>query len=872
MSKPYTQPPHEVASALGSDIERGLTGQEAAARLNRYGKNTLTEEKEIRFLGILKEEIKEPMILLLLAIGVIYSLLGVLTGNGLTDAAAIIVIIILLVLAEVLNEYRAKGSINDLRKLAPPTATVLRNAQHIEVQTSLLVPGDVLLLRVGERVPADARITEAYGLEVDESSLTGESLPAIKNADALLPESTEVTDQTNMVFTDTVITRGRAKALVVHTGIDTEMGRIHGITKAAKEPKTALQQSMKQLSKTLVWIAIFFAVLIPVLAYIRGINSPAPLSPGDAVLYGLSLAFVVIPEELPIIITMVLGVGSIVLSRRGAIVKRLRAAETLGNVTVIATDKTGTLTENKLRIEHLYFDGSFYASTEFKTNEKSALRTAYLASDAPNNALGNPMSTAILERLKQAGLDTKTLSDGWTLKSELGFDANRKLASYIYQFGSSTIVLSSGAPERILERSTRILLEGQETPLTDELRAQATQAAAKMAQRGERLLAFGYHRMAPETTDLEIEQDIVLVGVIGFIDPPRREVPQAIRSCQQAGIKVIMITGDHPETARTIAGQVGINNTKVLTGAEIAAMTDEDLKKALKSTHVYARTTPEDKLRIVKLLKQLGEVVAVTGDGINDAPALKEAHIGVAMGTRGTDVAKEASGIVLTDDNFATIEEAVSEGRRLYSNLRKGVRYYLACKVALVSIFLVPIILGIPLPFAPIQIIVLELFMDLAASATFVAEPQEKGAMKKPPVDPARKFMDKTMLRPLFIGALSLFTAVTATYLFAYYSNPDPNYARTVAFATWMLGHVFLALNFRSENVPLHKQGVLSNKVMLLWALLAVAVLVIGVNVPFIQAALQITGLAASDWVLVVAVAFAATFWMEPKKVLTGKI
>jgi Ca2+-transporting ATPase len=872
MSKPYTQPPQEVASELGSDIERGLTSDDAAARLNKYGPNTLTQERETRFLDILKEEITEPMILLLLAIGVIYSVLGFLTGDGLTDAAAIIVIIILLVLAEVWNEYRAKGSINDLRKLAPPTATVLRSGQPIEVQTSMLVPGDVLLLRVGERVPADARIVEAYGLEVNESSLTGESLPAIKDAGAVLPESTEVTDQTNMVFADTVITRGRAKALVVHTGMGTEMGRIHGITKAAKEPKTALQQSMKQLSKTLVWIAIFFAVLIPVLAYLRGINGSAPLSPGEAVLYGLSLAFVVIPEELPIIITMVLGVGSIVLSRRGAIVKRLRAAETLGNVTVIATDKTGTLTENKLRIEHLYFDGSFYASTEFKTNEKSALRTAYLASDAPNNVLGNPMSNSILERLKQAGLDAQSLSEGWTLKSELGFDANRKLASYIYQFGASTVALSSGAPERILERSTRILLEGQETPLTDEMRAQATQAAAKMAQRGERLLAFGYHRLTPETAGKEVEQDMVLVGVIGFIDPPRREVPQAIRICQQAGIRVIMITGDHPETARTIAGQVGINNSKVLTGADIAAMSDDALKQALKSTNVFARTTPEDKLRIVKLLKAMGEVVAVTGDGINDAPALKEAHIGIAMGIRGTDVAKEASAMILTDDNFATLEDAVSEGRRLYSNLRKGVRYYLACKVALVSIFLIPIILGMPLPFQPIQIIVLELFMDLAASATFVAEPMEKDAMKKPPADPTRKFMDKTMLRPLFIGALSLFAAVTATYLFAYYSTADATYAQTVAFATWMFGHVFLAFNFRSENIPLRKQGILSNKVMLVWALLVVVVLVVATYVPFIQSALKITALSAADWAIVVAVAFAATFWMELKKMFTGKI
>ncbi len=878
MSQPHTRQPQDVASALGSNPERGLTEQEAATRLNRYGKNSLVQEREIRFLGILREEITEPMILLLLAIGVVYSVLGVVTGRGLTDAATIIIIIIILVLAEVWNEYRAKRSVNALRQLAPPTATVLRNGQQVEVQTANLVPGDVLLLKVGQRVPADARILEAYGLEVDESSLTGESFPVAKDASAVLSAETRVTDQTNMVFTGTVITRGRAKALITQTGIATELGRIAGITKAAKESKTALQVAMKQLSKTLVWVALFFAILIPVLAYIRGLQGPVPLSAGDAVLYGLSLAFVVIPEEMPIIITMVLGVGSYALSRKGAIVKRLRAAETLGNVTVIATDKTGTITENKLRIEHLYFDGAIRPSSQFKENEKAALRTAFLASDAAG-ALGNPLAKAISERLRQDGVDTQTLTNGWVLKDELSFDVNRKLASYIYQYGNSTVVLSSGAPERILERSNRILLEGQETPLTDELRSSVSKAAAQMAHTGERLLAFGYHRLPTDAANADIEQEIVLVGIIGFIDPPRKEVGEAIKTCQQAGIRIIMITGDHPETAKTIAGQVGINNTRVLTGSEMAAMTDDALKDALRSTHVFARATPEDKLRLVRLLKVNGEIVAVTGDGINDAPALKEAHIGIAMGVRGTDVAKEAASMILVDDNFATIETAVSEGRRLYSNLRKGVRYYLACKVALVSIFLVPIILGIPLPFAPIQIIVLELFMDLAASATFVAEPQEKGAMKKPPNDPAEKFMDKRMLRPLFIGALSLFLAVTATYLFTYYTAAATMtienatlYARTVAFATWMFGHIFLALNFRSENVPLLKQGILTNKVMLLWALIVIVVLGLGTSVPFMQAALQITGLEPSAWALAIGVSFAATFWMELKKMLTGKI
>jgi Ca2+-transporting ATPase len=627
---------------------------------------------------------------------------------------------------------------------------------------------------------------------------------------------------------------------------------------------------MKQLSKTLVWIALFFSILIPVLSYIRGLQP----NPGEAVLYGLSLAFVVIPEELPIIITMVLGVGGYALSKKGAIVKRLRAAEALGNVTVIATDKTGTITENKMRLEHLYFDGAIHRAQDFKENEKAALKTALLASDAIRNmagttALSNPMAQAILECIKQEGIDQNITKD-WVLKDELSFDVKRKLASYVYQYGNSLVVLSSGAPEKLLANSTKILVKGEETPLNDTTRNEVNRVMAQMAQSGERLLAFGYHRLQADSAfnEQNLERDIIFVGILGFIDPPRKEVKGAIRTCQQAGIKVMMITGDHPETARAIASQVGINSANVLTGSEISKMTDNDLKKALKNTFVFARVTPEDKLRLVRLLKENGEIVAVTGDGINDAPALKEAHIGVAMGIRGTDVAKETADMILTDDNFATIETAVKEGRKLYSNLRKGIRYYLACKVALVSIFLVPIILGIPLPFAPIQIIVLELFMDLAASATFVAEPEEAGIMNKPPNNPNEKFINQPMLRSLFLGALSLFLAVTATFLFAWYTTQNIPYARTVAFATWMFGHIFLALNFRSEREPLVKEGLLSNKVMLLWALLVFVTLLIGTSLPFTQTALQITGLRLQDWALVIAVSFVATFWMELKKIL----
>ena len=864
LSQWHSKTNQELIQQFGVNPEKGLSNQEAATRLTKYGKNSLVHEREIRFLGILREEITEPMILLLISVGVLYSILG-----SLTDALTIIVIIILLVLAEVWNEYRAKRSVSALKQLAPPTASVLRAGQLEEVQTALLVPGDILLLKVGQRIPADAKLLETYGLEVDESSFTGESFPTAKDALTVLPNETRINDQINMLFTGTIITKGRAKAIVTSTGINTELGRISGITNATKEPKTAMQLAMKQLSKSLVWVALFFSVLIPILSYVRGVQP----NPAEAVLYGLSLAFVVIPEELPIIVTMVLGVGSYALSRKGAIVKQLRAAETLGNVTVIATDKTGTITENKMLFEQLYFDDKVSSSSQLGENQKAALKTAFLASDAIRDVankseIANPMSQAISERLF---LDGKALSDiakGWVLEDELSFDAKRKIASYIYKYSNSLVLLSSGAPEKILEKSSRILLLGEETALTEETRKRILNTIDQMAKNGERLLAFGYRRITEETAKDDIEIDLVFVGIVGFVDPPREGVKDAIRICHEAGIRVIMITGDYPQTARAIAHKVGIDSSKVLTGSEIEALSDSQLKETLDQTFVFARATPEDKLRLVRLLKEKGEVVAVTGDGINDAPALKNAHIGIAMGIRGTDVAKEASNMILTNDNFATIENAVAEGRKLFSNLRKGIRYYLACKAALVSIFIIPIVLGIPLPFAPIQIIVLELFMDLAASATFVAEPLESGSMKKPPASSKEKFFNSTMLKTIFLGALSLFAAVTITYLFAWYTSQNITYARTVAFATWMLGHVFLALNLRSDLEPLLKQSLLSNKVMIIWALLAVTALVLCTLLPLAQTSLQITSLNIQSWVLIFLTTFTAMFWIEIKKIL----
>lgn len=864
MTKSHSQQVSDVIQVLETDLQTGLTTQQAIERIARDGPNRLIQEKPPRFLDILREEITEPMILILITLGLLYSIWG-----NIIDALTIITIVVVLVLIEVLNEYRAKRSISALKKLAPLTINVLRNGNPVEVGATNVVTGDILLLRAGEIVPADARLIEESSLEVDESTLTGESIPVTKDSSIVLPEDTGINDQSNMLFARTVITKGRAKAIVTATGLETEFGKIVGLTKAVKEPKTPLQIGIKQLSKTLIKISLFFSILIPILSYMRGIETSIP----QAILYGLSLAFAVIPEELPIIITMVLGVGAYSLSKKKAIVKRLRAAETLGNTTIIATDKTGTLTENKMQVRSLFFDGRIVYRENFNQNEKEALKTALPASEPVRNTsfnwvLTNPMAQAILEILKEFDVNLLQIQQNWIFRDELSFDSKRKIASYIYHRGKSNVALSSGAPETILAQSTKILIQGQETQITNEIRKDIENTILEMARTGQRLLAFGYRRIDSTEEGQNQEQDNVLVGIIGFFDPPRKEVKNAIDDCQRLGTKVVMLTGDHAETAKNIALQVGIPSAKVLTGNEMTKMDDYEILSALRDTFIFARITPEDKLRLVRLMKANREIVAVTGDGINDAPALKEAHIGIVMGIRGTDVAKENADMILADDNFTTIANAVREGRKVLANLKKGIKYYLACKIALVLSFLLPIALGAPLPFAPIQIIVLELFMDLAASGTFVVEPEEFDLMNKPAANPNEKLLNRKLMISLILGALSLFAAVSITYLLTWYQTQDLTLSQTMAFAAWMIGHIFLALNFRSEKEPLEKLGLLTNKLMLLWAIVTIITLVATINLPFLNSALKTTSLSIENWATVVVVCYITIFWIEFKKIL----
>lgn len=850
----FTLPAGAASRRLGVDPASGLSEEEVKRRLARAGPNRVGEAKQETAWETLFEQLREPMILLLLVTGVLYALWG-----ELTDTVVIFAVILTVIGMEIWNERRAERAVSALRKLAEPTALVRRDGRSREVPVEEVVPGDVVLLEAGRRVPADVRLLEAYSLAADESLLSGESVPVEKEADLPLAEGTPLAERRNMAFAGTVVTRGRGRGIVVATGMGTELGRVAGLTGEVKEPHTPLQQSMRELTHWMVWVALGFSILVPLAGWLV---AGQPLR--QMVLTGLSLAFATIPEELPIIITAVLALGSYRLSRRRAIVKRLRAAETLGAVTSIATDKTGTLTQNRMEVSRLVPEEL----------GRELLEVGVVCNDATGSDegfAGDPLETALLRAAQAAGLSVTELRSARPLRDEFTFDNDRKRMSVVADREGQSWVAVKGAPEAVLSQCNRQRTTEGARPLSPSDREAVLATAARLAAEGLRVIAFAERTVpARRLSQDEVESDLTFVGLAGLADPPRPEVKDAIAACRSAGIRLLMVTGDHPATAAAIAGQVGLDGAEApLTGQAIDALSAEELREVVARHTVYARTTPEHKLRIVRALQERGERVAVTGDGVNDAPALAAADIGVAMGETGSDVARAAAGIVLADDNFATIEHAVEEGRLLFANLQKAVRYYLACKVALISATLLPVLLGVPVPFAPIQIILMELLMDLAAAAAFVAERPEGNLMCRPPRNPQTPFMDRAMAMSILRSAAGLIAAVAGTYLLTWFRSEDQAKAQTVAFVTWLLGHVFLAFNLRSEREPVLRQGFFSNRLMVGWAVATFGIALLVTLVPGARAALKTAVLDPLDWALVLGTSLMGTFWVEAAKRLS---
>ncbi|WP_172633848.1 cation-translocating P-type ATPase [Caldisericum exile] len=801
------------------EVSVGLSTQEAKERLEKFGRNIIFKKSKISFFETFKHEVTEPMILLLIVVGVLYSIWG-----KLVDAITIFAIILALVLTEVFNEYRAKKTIDALEKLSAPKAKVIRDGKVTEIDTEEVVKDDILVLTPGTKVAADAVVEISLGLETDDSALTGESLPQKK-------------EKGSMVYAGTVVLSGEGHAKVVETGKNTKMGQIAESIKTVKPPRTQLQLAMKSLSGKLVYVAIFFSIFIPLLGILRGQNFK------QMVLTGLSLSFATIPEELPIIITMVLALGSYTLSRNNLLIKRLRAAETLGTVTIIVTDKTGTITEGKMKVASLFPVGQ----------EKELLEKAFAATPLYTT---NPIEIAIGEKAKEIGvkLDSEIYREG-------GVRGGRNTRSNIRKSNGVFEVFTIGAPEDVINIS-------KDAP------SNVKQFLDNEASLGRMVVGVAYKRIDESQKDKpfeEIENDMDFVGLISFEDPPRAGVEETISKVNKAHVRTMIVSGDYPLTVSAIGHAVGINCNEVITGVELDKMSDEVLREKVKKSCIFARSTPQHKYRIVKALQDNGDVVAVTGDGINDAIALKAADVGIAMGIKGTDVAKEAADAVLADDNYITITKGLFEGRKFYDNLKKGIKYYLTIKSALILVFLIPVILGLPMPFAPILIIVLELFMDLAASAGFVAEPAEKDIYVRPPRDPKENLFNTRTLLDIAVSSFLLFIGVLGVYLYARHITTDVKVMQTFAFSAWMFGYVLLAFTSRSEHEPLLSQGVFKNIIIDLWAILALAFILMGIYVPSIGNALNLAYIKPIELFLVFLVMFVLIGLLELRKYIAKR-
>ncbi len=802
----------------------GLSSLEAQERLVKFGPNLIYTPTRISFWTTLRHEVTEPMILLLLVVGFFYSIWG-----RLEDAVTIFVVIFLLVLAEVQNEYRAKKAIAALEKIAAPRARVVRDGKVTEVETEHVVPGDMLILSPGTDIAADAEIERAIDLHVDESTMTGESFPQDKR-------------KGDKIYAGTTVLAGEGRARVFATGRAAGIGKITATLKTVKHPKTPLQTAMKSLVSRLVFVALFFSVAIPVLGILRHQDVKT------MILTGLSLSFATIPEELPIIITMVLGLGAYTLSKNNFLVKRLKAAETLGSATVIVADKTGTITEGKMKITSLYPSEKERELIERSLGSLSDYIFSPIESAIENMAEELNISTVLSETVRQRNL----WGNGGKTKAVLR-KAENGFCLYL-----------SGAPEEVFAKCREISPD-----VHDELDRETT--------KGRRVIAVAYKILKPGRENLDfpdLERDMDFAGLIGFEDPPRHGVREAIALASAAGIRTIMVTGDHSLTAVFVAGEVGIPAYSVSTGSDIDRLTDEELKERVKSISVFARTTPDHKYRIVKALQENGEVVAVTGDGVNDVLALKGADIGIAMGIRGTDVAKDASEVVLADDNFITIAQGIFEGRKFFDNLQKGITYYLSVKVALIMIFLLPVLLGVPMPFSPIQIIILELFMDLAASAGFVAEPKEKDIYYRHPRNRKEKVLTSGLIKGIFANGTALFLAVMSVYLYARYRGLDLSRTQTYAFSAWIFGHVILAFVCRSTRESIITMGIFTNKIINTWAAAAIAFLAAGLYIPFLRVRFNLASIDATQLLLIGFVTLLIISSLELKKsfaLLPGK-
>ncbi|MDI6644391.1 MAG: calcium-transporting P-type ATPase, PMR1-type [Methanobacteriaceae archaeon] len=806
--------------------ESGLSEEEANKRLSKYGKNELVEEKKDGPIKLFLMQFMDILILLL----IVAAIAAFFVGDQI-DAIVILVVVVVNSIVGFVQEYRAEKAMEKLKSLITSKAVVIRDGKKQKISASDLTLGDIVIIEEGDSVPADLRIIQSADLRIDESALTGESIPVPKNEK---PIESQDKKNSNLALMDSNVVSGNGKGVVVEIGMKTSIGKIAQMIQT-EDAKTPLQEKIASLGKTLGIIAIVICVFVFALEYLQGI----PLV--ETFMTAVSLAVAAVPEGLPAILTLTLALGMQRMAKTNAVVRKLLAVETLGSCSVICTDKTGTLTKNKMTVRETHI-------TSFKrAYEISALcNNAHLSK---GKIIGDPTDGALLIFADDNGYHKEEMEKKYPRISEIPLDSTRKRMTTINEFSGKNILLTKGAPEIILKSCSKIDNEGKITELTEAVKTEITNELNRMTSNALRVLALAYRELSSDediTLKEDLENDLIFVGLVGMMDPPRKEAEKAVKTCQKAGIKVVMITGDHKDTAAAIAKEIGIlTQGRVINGPELDQIDDEEFEKIVEQVQVYARVFPEQKVRIVEALQNKGNVVSMTGDGVNDAPALKKAAIGVSMGT-GTDVAKESSDMVLQDDNFATIVHAVKEGRTIFDNIRRFVKFQVSTNVGAILTIVSASIFSIPIPFNPIQILWINIIMDGPPAQSLGIEPSESNIMERKPEK--ENILPKKNLLRIILAGIVMSVGTLALYYFQLSSGVETMHAMTVAFTVFVMFQIFNVFNCKS------KSG-LSNRFLLIAVAASFILQLCVIYIPFLQGIFRTVALSGIDWILIFLVA-----------------
>ncbi len=854
------------------DIKKGLSTEEVLKRQEQYGLNELREKKKKTLFQMFLDQFKDFLVIILLIAAAISIVVGIIEHEGLVDGFIILAIVILNAVLGVIQEQRANDALAALKKMSSPSAKVIRNGKPVEVESTDLTVGDIVILETGDYVAADIRLIESVNLRSDESALTGESTPVEKDASKELKEGTPLAERENMVYMSTLITYGKGKGVVTSVGMETEIGKIATMLDSVEEGKTPLQKTIDQFAKVLGIICIAVSVVVFILGFIQMSSPDSDLELIDLFLTAVALAVAAIPEGLTAVITVVLALGMQRMVKRHAIIKNLSTVETLGQASVICSDKTGTLTQNQMTVrkafdmtnEYEVTGGGYSLEGEIQIDGKKVkpnanltkiLEACLLCNDAKieseDKVLGDPTEGALLVLAAKGGYSLDDLDETYPQLNEYSFDSTRKMMTSINVVNGKNLVLTKGACDQLIDKCNRVLIDGEAVKITKKHIDKILAQNEKYSEQAFRVLGFAYSETdTPKSNDLE--QDLIFVGLTAMIDPPRPEAKTAIEQCHKAGIRVMMITGDHLTTAKAIATELNIlkEGHIALSGEDTRLMTDEEFEEAILNCDVFARSTPADKIRIVEILQKNGEVVAMTGDGVNDSPALKQAEIGVAMGITGTEVSKEASNMILTDDNFASIVSAVEEGRIIYSNIRKFTIFLVSCNIGEILIILAAMIFssafGGFIPLLAIHLLWINLMTDSFPAFALGMEKGEPNIMNQPPRDSKEQLLNKPTLIKVVVQGLGLMIAALLSFRIGL-DIDDLEHARTMIFVTVIFGELFRTYSARSEHKFLWQYNPFSNKFINYSVFISIGLLALLVYVPQLAEVFSIKALSLNE-------------------------